>query len=273
MIRVSVVGAAGYSGAEAVRLLARHPHVELAGPLRQPGREGGGLRRAAPRPRGPRRARRRPVRRRRAPLRGARRRDPGDAERGLGRAGAEAPGGGRAGDRRLGSFSPAGRLALPGLVRLRAPRSGAPRRGRLRPHGVVRRGARRRPARRKPGLLPDLRPPRAQAARALCSRPGPAALRDVGERGLGGGEEGRAGLLVLRAFGQLQGLRGRDAPARARDAAGAGPCGRGRVHVRPAPPARRPRDPLDDPRLVRRRRSPTPRSRSGTPRPTPAGRS
>ncbi len=31
MIRVSVVGAAGYSGAEAVRLLARHPRVALAG--------------------------------------------------------------------------------------------------------------------------------------------------------------------------------------------------------------------------------------------------
>ncbi len=40
MIRVSVVGAAGYSGAEAVRLLARHPHVELAGLFGSPGGKG-----------------------------------------------------------------------------------------------------------------------------------------------------------------------------------------------------------------------------------------
>ena len=40
MIRVSVVGAAGYSGAEAVRLLARHPGVELAGLFGSPGGKG-----------------------------------------------------------------------------------------------------------------------------------------------------------------------------------------------------------------------------------------
>ncbi|MBK9968146.1 MAG: N-acetyl-gamma-glutamyl-phosphate reductase [Holophagales bacterium] len=40
MIRVSVVGAAGYSGAEVVRLLARHPHVELAGLFGSPGGKG-----------------------------------------------------------------------------------------------------------------------------------------------------------------------------------------------------------------------------------------
>ena len=40
MIRVSVVGAAGYSGAEAVRLLARHPHVELTGLFGSPGGKG-----------------------------------------------------------------------------------------------------------------------------------------------------------------------------------------------------------------------------------------
>jgi N-acetyl-gamma-glutamyl-phosphate reductase len=40
MIRVSVVGAGGYSGAEAVRLLARHPHVELAGLFGSPGGKG-----------------------------------------------------------------------------------------------------------------------------------------------------------------------------------------------------------------------------------------
>lgn len=40
MIRVSVVGAAGYSGAEAVRLLARHPAVTLAGLFGSPGGKG-----------------------------------------------------------------------------------------------------------------------------------------------------------------------------------------------------------------------------------------
>ncbi len=40
MIRVSVVGAAGYSGAEAVRLLARHPNVALAGLFGSPGGKG-----------------------------------------------------------------------------------------------------------------------------------------------------------------------------------------------------------------------------------------
>lgn len=40
MIRVSVVGAAGYSGAEAVRLLTRHPGVELAGLFGSPGGKG-----------------------------------------------------------------------------------------------------------------------------------------------------------------------------------------------------------------------------------------
>ena len=40
MIRVSVVGAAGYSGAEAVRLLSRHPGVELAGLFGSPGGKG-----------------------------------------------------------------------------------------------------------------------------------------------------------------------------------------------------------------------------------------
>ena len=40
VIRVSVVGAAGYSGAEAVRLLARHPGVELAGLYGSPGGKG-----------------------------------------------------------------------------------------------------------------------------------------------------------------------------------------------------------------------------------------
>lgn len=40
MIRVSVVGAAGYSGAEAVRLLARHPRAELAGLFGSPGGKG-----------------------------------------------------------------------------------------------------------------------------------------------------------------------------------------------------------------------------------------
>ena len=40
MIRVSVVGAAGYSGAEAVRLLARHPGVALAGLYGSPGGKG-----------------------------------------------------------------------------------------------------------------------------------------------------------------------------------------------------------------------------------------
>lgn len=43
MIRVSVVGAAGYSGAEAVRLLARHPRVELAGLFGSPGGKGAAL--------------------------------------------------------------------------------------------------------------------------------------------------------------------------------------------------------------------------------------
>lgn len=40
MIRVSVVGAAGYSGAEAVRLLARHPRVALTGLFGSPGGKG-----------------------------------------------------------------------------------------------------------------------------------------------------------------------------------------------------------------------------------------
>ncbi len=40
VIRVSVVGAAGYSGAEAVRLLARHRGVELAGLFGSPGGKG-----------------------------------------------------------------------------------------------------------------------------------------------------------------------------------------------------------------------------------------
>ena len=40
VIRVSVVGAAGYSGAEAVRLLARHPGVALAGLFGSPGGKG-----------------------------------------------------------------------------------------------------------------------------------------------------------------------------------------------------------------------------------------
>ena len=130
----------------------------------------------------------------------------------------------------------------------------------------------RRPSRRQPGLLPDLRPRRDQAHRGP-SRAGPAAPRDLGERRLGRREEGRAGVLVLRAVGELQGLRGRLAPARARDAAGAGPPGRSRIHVRPAPAPRRAGNPLDDPRLVPMRRSPTPSSRTGSPRRTTAGRS
>lgn len=40
VIRVSVVGAAGYSGAEAVRLLARHPRVTVAGLFGSPGGKG-----------------------------------------------------------------------------------------------------------------------------------------------------------------------------------------------------------------------------------------
>ena len=40
VIRVSLVGAAGYSGAEAVRLLARHPRAELAGLFGSPGGKG-----------------------------------------------------------------------------------------------------------------------------------------------------------------------------------------------------------------------------------------
>jgi N-acetyl-gamma-glutamyl-phosphate reductase len=40
VIRVSVVGAAGYSGAEAVRLLARHPGVALSGLFGSPGGKG-----------------------------------------------------------------------------------------------------------------------------------------------------------------------------------------------------------------------------------------
>jgi N-acetyl-gamma-glutamyl-phosphate reductase len=40
MIRVSVVGAAGYSGAEAARLLARHPRVVIAGLFGSPGGKG-----------------------------------------------------------------------------------------------------------------------------------------------------------------------------------------------------------------------------------------
>ena len=40
VIRVSVVGAAGYSGAEAIRILARHPHVALAGLFGSPGGKG-----------------------------------------------------------------------------------------------------------------------------------------------------------------------------------------------------------------------------------------
>jgi N-acetyl-gamma-glutamyl-phosphate reductase len=40
VIRVSVVGAAGYSGAEVVRLLSRHPSVELAGLFGSPGGKG-----------------------------------------------------------------------------------------------------------------------------------------------------------------------------------------------------------------------------------------
>lgn len=40
VIRVSVVGAAGYSGAEAVRLLARHPRAALAGLFGSPGGKG-----------------------------------------------------------------------------------------------------------------------------------------------------------------------------------------------------------------------------------------
>lgn len=40
MIRVSVVGAAGYSGAEAVRILARHPRVVIVGLFGSPGGKG-----------------------------------------------------------------------------------------------------------------------------------------------------------------------------------------------------------------------------------------
>ena len=40
MIRVSVVGAAGYSGAEVVRLLARHPGIALSGLFGSPGGKG-----------------------------------------------------------------------------------------------------------------------------------------------------------------------------------------------------------------------------------------
>lgn len=47
-IRVSVVGAAGYSGAEAVRLLARHPRVELAGLFGSPGGKGASFRELHP---------------------------------------------------------------------------------------------------------------------------------------------------------------------------------------------------------------------------------
>lgn len=43
VIRVSVVGAAGYSGAEAVRLLASHPRVALAGLFGSPGGKGAAL--------------------------------------------------------------------------------------------------------------------------------------------------------------------------------------------------------------------------------------
>lgn len=43
-IRVALVGAAGYAGAEAVTMLLRHPHVELCGLFGSEGKSGGGVR-------------------------------------------------------------------------------------------------------------------------------------------------------------------------------------------------------------------------------------
>lgn len=48
LIRVSVVGAAGYSGAEAVRLLARHSRVVIAGLFGSPGGKGAAFRELHP---------------------------------------------------------------------------------------------------------------------------------------------------------------------------------------------------------------------------------
>ena len=168
-IRVGIIGATGYVGAELVRLLDRHPFVDIVGARRRRGRtrradrdrrtptspttglrdrrgDAAGRRRAVPRP-APRHGRRDRPRRRR--------------------------GGHR--DHRPRARLPAPRPGrLPALVRLRPPRAGAARRRRLRPAGAPPGGAggaadRAAGDRRLARLLPD-----DDAARPRARSPGPA---------------------------------------------------------------------------------------------------
>ena len=226
-VRVAIVGATGYVGAELIRLLALHPHAVITGLVGRerkgdpiagihphlatrnlhvydhvPGRRGGGL----PRP---------PARRRRRPDR----RVPGP----------------RPDRHRPGPRLPVpGRRGLPDLVPRGAPAPGAARGRRLRPAGAAPRGAggaggRSRRHRRLAGLLRHDHDPRPGAPRPRRPHRGPRRGREERRLGRRPGPEG--GPPLRRGQRERQGVRHLHAPPHRRDRAGAG---------RASPPPRTP---------------------------------
>ena len=159
-VRVVVVGASGYAGALAARLVWRHPQFELAAIT---AREDAGRRAQRPLPAAPRAARARAARprpRRRAPT-------PRSSPTRTARAApvvAALLERGRAGRRPLRRLPPARRRDLRALV-CPAPAPGADRAGGLRADRALPRADRGGRARRLPRLLPDRGDPRARAAR------------------------------------------------------------------------------------------------------------
>ena len=276
-IRVAVIGATGYVGAELVRLLDRHPAVEIVGP-RRPGARGRAGRADPPAP-----GRDAAPRRRRDPRRG--RHLPRPARTGSPRSSSRDRGERRHGHR-PGSGLPAPRpRRLSALVRVRAPPPRASRGRGLRASRVP--SARPRqagrcvgPDRRRAGLLSDGHPPRPRAARLDRAHRRPRRRRQ--ERRLGRRSRPEGGAPLRRGQRERPGLRPRRPPPRRRDRAGAGRPDRRRRAARglqpgsergrlPAPPhPDEPGHPRDLPRPARPARSTRPTSTRSTRPPTPS---
>ena len=169
-VRVAIVGATGYVGAELVRLLARHPNVAIVGLVGRE-RQGDPLGRhpSPPGDRGPPGLRRGPRRRRGRVPRPAPRCGRG-ADRRVPRAGAD-------GDRPRARLPPPRPRGLPALVPLRPPPPRAPRDRGLRPARAA--PGRARPRRARSRTRSSARPAATRRRRSWRSPrwPGPASSR------------------------------------------------------------------------------------------------
>ena len=218
---VGVLGASGYAGAELLRLLARHPDLDVAWAA---GDQAAGQPLALPLPGPARRLRRaRLLLGRRGPGEGRRRAVLRPAPRPGGRARPAGAGRGRAGRRPLGRLPAARPGCLPRLVRGGAPVPRPARGLALRPARAAPRGA----AGRRPGGRARLLPDRGPAG------PGPAGRRRAGRdrRDRGRRQVGAVGGRPLAGRRQpvrpgqreRQPVQGGEPPPHPRDRAGAGP--------------------------------------------------